>query len=102
MGTTETPQSLTSRTASSLNSRLNTRCCMETSDRIGKPYLGVHQTGRSSSCSRSTPMICSSVNLNTSSVRPLLGRTLLKTGRSSGAHVQVLAWYLDSGKSLAS
>jgi len=36
---------VTNFTASNLNSRLNTRRCMETSDTVGKPYLGVHQTG---------------------------------------------------------
>ena len=42
--TTATPRSVTNFAASSLNSRLNTRRCMETSDRVGKPKLGVHQT----------------------------------------------------------
>jgi hypothetical protein len=42
---TATPRSRTSFTASTLNSRLNTRRCMLTSDTVGKPYLGVHRTG---------------------------------------------------------
>ena len=39
---TVTPRSVTNFTASGLNSLLNTRRCMKTSDWVGKPSLGVH------------------------------------------------------------
>ena len=45
---TETPRSFTSLTASSLNSRLNFRLCIPTLQFRQTPYLGVHETGSSS------------------------------------------------------
>ena len=63
----DTPRSLTSYTASTLNSRLNFRLCMTHLRLYETPNLGVHQTGNSSDSVHSTPP------LNTSALTPIAG-----------------------------